>query len=98
MHNGIIYGRVFGVVTLCNIETGQRIQEFRFELIGCFTVNDQYLIASDESLTTDECKLNVLDLQTNNTYILSDQGEQPQSLCIYNNKLVSVDNDSTIKI
>ncbi len=89
IHNGIIYFREDGAVKSWNNETGEIIQEFRYNA-KCITVNDQYLFIGEYD------KLTVLDSQTNKTIILSN--EAPLQLFIVDNKILSVDNDSTIKI
>ncbi len=92
IHNGIIYSRGYNKVRSWNIETGQMMQEFQFPfvIIHSFTANDEYLFVSDYD------RIAVLDLQTNTTNVLSDGG--PHRLFIVNNKIISVNNDSIIKI
>ncbi len=63
---GIIYSKDTGVIRTWNIETGQIIQEFRFDALSIFAVNDQYLFVSYSK------KLTVFNLQTNEPNILSD--------------------------
>ncbi len=92
--NGIIYSEVSGGVRFWNIETGQLIQEFQLHFLHFFTVNDQYLFVSRYDTLT------VLDFRTNKRSILSievaDLG--PVRLFIVNNKLITVNNDFTVKI
>ncbi len=94
IHNGIIYTAGSFTVRTWNIETGEIIQEFRYNQVGCMTVNDQYLFVSDYN------KIIALDLQTNKTDILSDEGsgEGPVELLTINNKIISVNNYCNIKI
>ncbi len=39
IHNGIIYSKGYNVITTWNIETGQIIQEFRYDALSCMIVN-----------------------------------------------------------
>ncbi len=96
IQNGAIYSREFSTVKSWNIETGQAIQEFQFHdhtvSINCFAVKDQFLFISEH------CQLTVWDLQSNKSInILSDK-KGPEALFIINNKIISVDDDCTIKI
>ncbi len=98
VHNGIIYGIIYGVgmesVRSWNIETGQNIQEFRYNDIRCscnIAVNDQYLFVNDRK------NLTVLNLQTNKINILSDEGPFELLLTV-NNKIISIHEDCTIYI
>ncbi len=90
INNGILYSRRYYTVTTWNIETGQIIQEYRFDLISRVRVNDQYLIVGLSN------KVTVLDLHTNKENTLSDK--PVYDLCVINNKIISVDDDCTIKI
>ncbi len=79
-----------------NIETDQLIQEFRFVLLKCFKVKNQYLVGVEN----DEIK--VLDLQSNKLIkIFLNEGkgfENLASLFIAEDKIIYVNNDCTIRI
>ncbi len=90
IHNGILYGTGVPIsrswnavesIVSWNIETGQEIQEFRFDFINRISVNDQYLLVGQLD------RITVLDLQTNEAKLLSDD------LCIINNKIFSINID-----
>ncbi len=90
-NHSIIYCRKFRGIGSWNIETGQMIQEFQYNQAVCLTVSDRYLFVN-------QCdKLIVDDLQTNKTIkILSNEGAV--SLFIINNQIISINDESTIKI
>ncbi len=91
IRDGIIYGARYNAVITINIETGQRIQEFQLDEVGCIVVKDQYFFVSEYD------KITIWDLQSNKLInILSDR--RVYSLCINNNRFISVDDAGTIKI
>ncbi len=90
VHNGIIYSLESSVVRSSNIETGQIIQEFRYQYIRSFTINNHYLFIGEHD------KLTVRNLQTDEITKISDQ--LTPDLCIINDKLVTIDIDYTIRI
>ncbi len=80
------------MIRLWNIETGQMIKEFKFDLV-CMAVKEEYLVLK----FTEDDKIIVWDLQSNkliNTLL----DYNVSYICINDNKIISVVDDATIRI